>query len=130
MYFENAQLRLTIHLVLMGKSEESKGAAWVYQAFDSVNVGQREQYEKEIGVLIAYMAPGKTKAYNKDVRLAVETIVGEAKTSGLLPYLETFFDTTRKQVQILKLTTDRPDIQPELPDLSLYPNGKWIGNRL
>jgi len=129
-YFGNAQWHLTVNLALMGKSEESKGAAWVYPAFESANVSLREQYEKEIGVLIAYMAPGKTNAYNKDVRLAVETIVGEARTNGLLPYLETFFDTTRKQVQILKLKTGRPDIHPELLDLTRYANGKWFGGGL
>jgi hypothetical protein len=123
-FYEEAQWRLTVNLALMGRPEESKNTAWIYPAFEHPNSSLREQYKKEIGVLIAYMAPMKTKAYNKDVQIAVQNIVDETQANGLFPYLENFFHTTREQVEILKQKTGRSDIKPELLDPNNYPNGK------
>jgi hypothetical protein len=128
--YGEAQWRLTVNLALTGRPEESKAAAWVYQIPADKNSSLRKRYEKEIGILIAYLAPRRTGAYNTDVRIAVENLIEETRPNGLLPHLENIFATTMRQVEILKLETRRQDIKPELLDLNKYPNGKWIGDQL
>ena len=87
-------------------------------------------YEKEIGVLVAYAAPGKARPYTRDVKVAVESIIDESAPAGLFPFLEKAFDRTRRQVEILKRKNGRTDIRPDVLDLKNYPDGKWKGGEL
>jgi tetratricopeptide (TPR) repeat protein len=129
-YFREAQWRLTVNLALMGRPEESKDAAWIQRVADSADTSVRDLYEKEIGVLVAYAAPGKAKPYTRDVKVAVESIIDESAPAGLFPYLERAFDRTRRQVEILKRKNGRTDIRPDVLDLKNYPGGKWRGGEL
>jgi tetratricopeptide (TPR) repeat protein len=130
LYFREAQWRLTVNLALMGRPEESKDAAWIHRAEGYADTSVREMYEKEIGVLVAYAAPGKTRPYTRDVKVAVESIIDESAFAGLFPFLEKAFDRTRRQVEIMKRKNGRTDIRPDVLDLKNYPAGKWKGGEL
>jgi hypothetical protein len=130
LYFREAQWRLTVNLALMGRPEESKDAAWIHRVTDYADTSVREMYEKEIGVLVAYAAPGKARPYTRDVKVAVESIIDESAPAGLFPFLEKAFDRTRRQVEILKRKNGRADIRPDVLDLTNYPGGKWRGGEL
>jgi tetratricopeptide (TPR) repeat protein len=129
-YFREAQWRLTANLALMGRPEESKNAAWMHRVHDSADTSVRGMYEKEIGVLVAYAAPGKTRPYTRDVKVAVESIIDESAPAGLVPFLEKAFDRTRRQVEVMKRMNGRADIRPDVLDLRNYPDGKWKGGEL
>ena len=132
--YREAQWRLTVNLALMEQPEESKQAAWVLSAVrraeSPADTSLRGTYEKEIGVLVAYAAPGKRRPYTRDVKIAVESLFDESSPAGLFPLLEKSFERTRKQVEVLKWKSRRPDIRPEVLDLRNYPNGRWSGGEL
>jgi hypothetical protein len=130
LYFREAQWRLTVNLALMGRPEESKDAAWILRVTDNADTSVREMYEKEIGVLVAYVAPGRARSYTRDVKVAVESIIDESTPAGLFPFLEKAFDRIRRQVEILKRKNGRADIRPDVLDLINYPDGKWRGGEL
>lgn len=128
--FDEAQWRMAVNLALTGSPEESKRVMWTQRSSDRGRPNLREAYEKEIGILVAYAAPDRARAYNRDIAVSVEAILDETRGNGLLPYLRDMFDGTRRQVEVLKRRTGRPDIMPEVLDLTLYPGGKWSGSVL
>jgi tetratricopeptide (TPR) repeat protein len=128
--FDEAQWRMAVNLALTGRPDEGKRVMWTQRRSDRGRLNLRDAYEKEIGVLVAYAAPGETRAYNRDISVSVENILDETRGNGLLPYLRDVFDGTRRQVEVLKRRTGRSDIMPEVLDLSRYPGGKWSGSVL
>jgi tetratricopeptide (TPR) repeat protein len=128
--FDEAQWRMAVNLALTGRPDEGKQVMWTQRPADRGRLNLRDAYEKEIGVLVAYAAPGKTRAYNRDIAVSVEDILDETRGNGLLPYLRSVFDGTRKQVEVLKRISGRSDIMPEVLDLNRYPGGKWSGRVL
>jgi hypothetical protein len=132
--YREAQWRLTVNLALMQLPEESKEAAWtmsaIHRAEGPADTSLRGAYEKEIGVLVAYAAPGERRPYTRDVKLAVESLFNESAPAGLFPLLEKAFERTRKQLEVLKWKSRRSDIRPEVLDVRNYPNGRWSGGEL
>jgi tetratricopeptide (TPR) repeat protein len=128
--FDEAQWRMAVNLALTGRPEEGKKVMWTQRPSERGRLNLRDAYEKEIGVLVAYAAPDRTRAYNHDIAVSIENILDETRGNGLLPYLRDVFDGTRRQVEVLKRKTGRSDIMPEVLDLSLYPGGKWSGSVL